>query len=89
MRTEGTYSTESQVLQPGDRILMFSDGLFEQRTVRGELLGIERLYALLEGNRSLTGEGLADHLMEFVIEWVGGAERLRDDVALIVADVTE
>lgn len=89
VRTEGTYSTESQVLQPGDRILMFSDGLFEQRTVRGELLGIERLYALLEGNRSLTGEGLADHLMEFVIEWVGGAERLRDDVALIVADVTE
>ena len=41
-----TYETVSGTLQPGERLVLLSDGIPEARTTRGELYGFERLAAL-------------------------------------------
>ncbi len=40
------YETVSGTLQPGERLVLLSDGIPEARTARGELYGFERLAAL-------------------------------------------
>ncbi|WP_335989522.1 PP2C family protein-serine/threonine phosphatase [Glycomyces sp. MUSA5-2] len=68
-------------LQPGDRILLYTDGLAEARR-DGEFFPIrERAWSLIgHGN---TGDGLAS-LETALRRWVGGP--LTDDIALLLLD---
>ncbi len=88
LQMPGVFQTESYDLKTGDRILMYTDGVFEQTNPRGELFGTRRLHEYLMRNRSMDGGSLARGLMDEVTQWAGGAERLDDDVAILVADGT-
>jgi len=68
-------------MQPGDRLLMFTDGLIEARTRSGEFVTLPRLVGQLAGE---TPEDAADELVERLWQAVGS--RLDDDLALLVAD---
>ncbi len=72
-----SYSAATTELQPGDRIVAYTDGVTEALNARGEAFGEARLYALLR-------EG-AD-VIERVLAWRGGG-RDADDLTLVTIDV--
>jgi phosphoserine phosphatase RsbU/P len=75
---KATYSASTMELQPGDRIVAYTDGITEALNGRGEMFGEERLHALLR-------EG-AD-VIAAVLAWRGGASDA-DDLTLVTIDVS-
>jgi phosphoserine phosphatase RsbU/P len=66
-------------LRPGDRMLLYSDGLVEGRDAAGKFFALE-LYAPAAGAAS-TLDGAGDELVEALLRHVGG--RLNDDLAVV------
>lgn len=85
--SDGDYESESLSIEAGDRLVAFTDGVFEAKDGRRQPIGIERLVDFLQSNRSRPPAELADALMAMVTEWSGGQDLIADDVALIVIDV--
>jgi serine phosphatase RsbU (regulator of sigma subunit) len=77
------YEEHEATVQPGESILLYSDGLVEAHNTQGEMFGYERLYALL-GRSCLPGapdpiEGLLAELAEFT----GSDWEQEDDVSMV------
>jgi serine phosphatase RsbU (regulator of sigma subunit) len=77
-----------QDLEPGDSVLLYTDGVTEARTQDGELFGFQRLADLLE-REAASGhppEELVRRLVGAVLEHQAGG--LRDDATLLLAQWT-
>ncbi|MCS7082354.1 MAG: SpoIIE family protein phosphatase [Bacteroidetes bacterium] len=69
-------------LEPGDLLLLYTDGLVEARSARGEEFGYERLLALLaEHNGPL--EALEEELLK-AVAWHTGQAAWQDDCTLVM-----
>ena len=66
-------------LEPGDRLLLYTDGITEARR-DGEMLGEDRLMALLEGAGSASPEQLASDVADLARRH---ADHSQDDAAII------
>jgi PAS domain S-box-containing protein len=71
-------------LEPGDRLVLYTDGLVESRR-GGEIFGFERLAAALAELRHRPAGEIAEALVERSREYGGG--QLSDDVAVVVLGV--
>jgi len=80
-----SYETGRHALEPGDRLVCFTDGITEANSPSGEEFGEERLLATLAANRELTPEELTAVLGDAAAAWAGGATQ--DDATLIVLAV--
>jgi serine phosphatase RsbU (regulator of sigma subunit) len=71
-------------LQPGDAVLLYTDGVVEARTPDGEEFGLERLRDFLEREAAaeVPAEDLLRRLVRAVLEYQGTA--LRDDATLLL-----
>ena len=69
-------------LEPGDSLLLFSDGAFEIHNVQDELLGVDGLARILQSlsypQTPLNMGALAKELLKF-----SNDIRLQDDIAII------
>jgi phosphoserine phosphatase RsbU/P len=83
---DATYDEWSVKLSRGDILVLFSDGLTEAANRDGHFFGSERLSALLEANRNLSSNELADRILDEVRDFTQGAA-IRDDRALVVMKV--
>ena len=74
----------SRDLEPGDAVLLYTDGVVEARTPDGELFGEERLVDLLE--REAAGEQSPEELLRRLVQAVLAhqAGGLRDDATLLL-----
>ena len=72
-------------LAPGDRLLLFSDGITEAENPAGAQFGDERLLDLLVRNRGLDATRLRRKIMSAVADFAGGA--MQDDATLVVIGV--
>jgi serine phosphatase RsbU (regulator of sigma subunit) len=79
------YDHVSTGIEPGDRVLMVTDGVLEAAAPDGEQFGLERLKLFLEENAELSSDGFADALLERLGEWSGTGQD--DDITLLVIDV--
>lgn len=80
----GDPPTVSQTtLQPGDGLLLYTDGVVEARTPDGELFGVERLADLV--TRTAAGDPPAEELTRRVVKAVleHQAGPLRDDATVV------
>jgi sigma-B regulation protein RsbU (phosphoserine phosphatase) len=77
--------TEAE-LQPGDRILMYTDGITERFSTDGETYGEERLLQQLEGSGNIQPEELLTAIMKDVDDFANGRPA-DDDQALLLAIV--
>ncbi len=78
---EASYNVESTQLQPGDQVLIFSDGVPEAMDATHELFGEERLKETLA---RLSGDtGLCAKVVSAVQAFVGSAPQA-DDLTLVV-----
>jgi len=69
-------------LDPGDVLLVYSDGVTEAMNVAGEFFGEDRLNEVLRAGRPSTARELTDRILEAVGAFVGPA-RTHDDLSLI------
>jgi phosphoserine phosphatase RsbU/P len=72
------YEARTVALQPGDRVVAFTDGIVEARSARGEQFGEERL-------KELVARGSASEAIAAVHRW--RVEDDADDLTIIVVDV--
>lgn len=85
---DNPYFVSEQIkILSGDRIILYTDGLFEAFNQNEEAFGEERVFELLKENISLSPKEFGLSLMNQVTAWSGGEEKLQDDIALIVIDV--
>ncbi|HEV8285895.1 MAG TPA: PP2C family protein-serine/threonine phosphatase, partial [Chitinophagaceae bacterium] len=84
---EHSYEEGEIELRPGDRLVMFTDGVNEAGDGDGEEFGEERMAELSRGARLLSAEALRLRLLERVTEFCAG--RFQDDVTVLVVAVSE
>jgi len=74
------YRNATLFVEPGDRIIIFSDGIPEQQTDSGEQYGVDRVYDLVA--ESPSAEEDVKRLLEEVISWAG-SNALDDDTTIV------
>lgn len=77
------YELETVQLEPGDTVVIFSDGVSEARNARDEELGRDRLAAALAVHPNLSAEATLERLLAAVRDFTAGAP-LADDVTALV-----
>jgi len=79
------YKEEHIDLEPGDRLVLFTDGITEIENANGEDFGEERLIEVLKANRHLSAEEMQRRVMAAISEFSEG--NFKDDATLIVTAV--
>ncbi len=79
------YELGAAQLSPGDRVVLFTDGVTEARDAVGEEFGEVRLLRLLEDHRALSADELQAKILAAAGEFSGG--RWQDDATLLVLAV--
>ena len=83
---ESVYDQGEIGLQPGDRLVMFTDGLTEAVDKNNEEFGEERLAAASRRNRKLSAEVLHRWLLDHVTDFCDG--EFEDDATVLVVAVS-
>ena len=91
MFPEASYSSVEMQLQPGDRYVLYTDGLPESKNATGEEFGLTRCLKVLDSHPRLGAAAIADQLLSEISSWTAqGSVRLQeDDMTLIVVDCKE
>jgi sigma-B regulation protein RsbU (phosphoserine phosphatase) len=84
MIEHATFNDETVFLQPGDRLIFYTDGVIEALDASEQEFGYARLMAELDGLRGLPLRAAIDRLADLVRDWSG--EHLRDDVSLLAVE---
>lgn len=86
---EPTYNSVEFQVGPGDRLLLYTDGILEFRNHEGEEFGGVRLREFLGANQRLEANLFADELIRHLSEWAGHSSELPqlDDITLIAIDI--
>lgn len=83
MFSRAEYKNRRLVLEPGDSLTLFTDGLTEAEDKSGDEFGIERLKATLAQLHSSRADEIASTIERTILEFAGPAN-LNDDVTLLV-----
>jgi serine phosphatase RsbU (regulator of sigma subunit) len=78
------YDQEVVQLEPGDSVVIFSDGVSEALSQAGEEFGDDRLIAAVEPVRTLGAEALVETLIAAVRDFTRGAAQSDDITAMVV-----
>jgi sigma-B regulation protein RsbU (phosphoserine phosphatase) len=90
MFPEAEYSSIEMQLQPGDRYVLYTDGLPESKSVSGEEFGIARCSEFLASRTQPPAAKLADELLLEITSWTARASGSiqEDDMTLLILDFT-
>jgi steroid delta-isomerase-like uncharacterized protein len=80
---EATFEEETMQLDPGDTLVVFSDGISEALNADGEEFGEDRLISCLDANRELTPAGLLECVLEKVRVFRAEAAQ-NDDLTVLI-----
>jgi serine phosphatase RsbU (regulator of sigma subunit) len=83
-RRERTFRRTEFHVEPGQRILLYSDGIPERRDGAGELFGMDRVTQALRGCANATAAGAVRALQDAVLEF--SPRPLRDDATILLID---
>jgi serine phosphatase RsbU (regulator of sigma subunit) len=80
------YTEACLTLQPGDLVILTSDGVIEAMTSAQEMFGFERLEQAVAGGPATNTEAIVAHLQSSVEAFIGQAEP-HDDLTIVVIQV--
>jgi sigma-B regulation protein RsbU (phosphoserine phosphatase) len=83
---EGAYISMTAALEPGDRFVLYTDGIAEAPGVSGEEFGMDRFKSFLAEHAASSAQELCDALIKHVTAWSGSTREQHDDLTLIVVD---
>jgi phosphoserine phosphatase RsbU/P len=78
-----SYSTGSQPLEPGDRLVLYTDGLLEAANAHEEEFGPDRLHAQVRETGRLPQDEAADHIISSIQRW---SSSQNDDLTILICD---
>jgi serine phosphatase RsbU (regulator of sigma subunit) len=85
---EATYSVVEVLVEPGDKIVLYTDGILETRSPSEQEFGVDLFKAFLESNHSLGADTFADSLLDELSNWSehprGNGQE--DDITLLAID---
>jgi sigma-B regulation protein RsbU (phosphoserine phosphatase) len=81
-----TLEERTVQLAPGDLLVLYSDGMTDAGSARGEPFGLARLQDAVRANENGTAQGICNALFATVLAHQGDAEQF-DDMALLVAQI--
>jgi sigma-B regulation protein RsbU (phosphoserine phosphatase) len=84
MFEEVTYDERSYILDPGDIVVFFSDGIGDTQSPTLEFFGHAGLNRLIMDNQHATADGLADRILEEVDRFSGGKHPTDDRTVLVL-----
>lgn len=79
---EPMFETREVLLEAGDRLLLFTDGIIEAQNKQGDFYGYERLHAFFEKGYRHTPKDFVDKLIDDVNSF-GGDQPADDDRAIL------
>jgi len=85
---EARYESHTVRLQPGDHLILFTDGVLEARNVAGEEFGRERLGALLHAKAHATAPELLSCLRNAVVSFASNTPQY-DDITMMILGFRE
>jgi sigma-B regulation protein RsbU (phosphoserine phosphatase) len=80
--SDGVYEEASVPIRPGDRVILFTDGITEARNAADEEFGEERLIATAAQNRGASSAVLDHSIATTLRAFTGG--KYQDDATLVV-----
>jgi hypothetical protein len=88
MFPEAAYSSVEIRVSPGDRCLLYTDGVFEAKNAAQEEFGKSRCKEFLEKRRDIPAARFANTLLESIAGFAGynSARAQEDDITLLVLD---
>ena len=72
-----------QAMDPGDILVLLSDGVYEYHNAAGEQFGVQRVEQVVAAHAGGPAESLARHLHEAVAEFAAGAPQ-EDDITMVL-----
>ena len=85
---DANYEETRLQLQPGDKVVFYTDGIVEAMNEQEEIYGFERLQEVIKSSRVDTAEALMNEVIASVDTFAGGAPQ-HDDITVIVVSVTK
>jgi len=87
--SDAEYGQERLTMEPGDRLLLYTDGIVEAQDQGGTMFGVERLRRLLVESDGQSADELCDAVMRQVYRWTSGRPEVpqEDDLTLMVIDL--
>jgi len=82
-RFEMEYEQSETIVQPGERVVFYSDGVIKARNAQGKTFGLARLKAVLRDHRG-DAQQIAQAVLSELGGFTGGKSAYEDDVTLIV-----
>ncbi len=79
------YEVQESRLEPGDKLVVYTDGITDARRADGEFFEEERLHETVRRHSAAPGAELHQAILEAVADFTGGAEQA-DDVTLVVVE---
>ena len=77
----------SYSIVPGDRILIYTDGLTEAFNEKHEMFDYDHLEEALMRHTALSAEGISYFLGYRIKEWVGFTRDFEDDITIVTVDI--
>ena len=85
---EADYEETRRQLEPGDKVVFYTDGIVEAMNEQEEMFGFERLLEIARGARAMNADRLLKEILAKVDEFVGNAPQ-HDDLTVIVVGVED
>ena len=80
------FTSDELQIESGDRVIFYTDGLFESHNGDEEQFGIERVMELIRTNPKMEIQPLLDLLLKNMMEFVGEID-LDDDITLVGLEI--
>ncbi|TGK81708.1 serine/threonine-protein phosphatase [Leptospira noumeaensis] len=81
------YAEETVTLQPGDKILLYTDGIFDLLNEAGDSFGEEKLKSLLWDNRYQKFQDLAKVIQDSLFKFSVGWKYQMDDLSFLLLEI--
>ena len=80
--SDSDYAEATIELQPGDSVILYTDGVLEAENSTGEIFTYERLAALVSANARLKPRAIVARLLQELRAW-SGTSRQTDDITIV------
>jgi phosphoserine phosphatase RsbU/P len=82
---DAPFAVDQRDLAPGDRLVIYSDGVSDAQNGAREFFGRPRLRGVVAGASALDCTGMHDAIQQAIRDFTGGAEQ-SDDITLVVLE---